>query len=211
MKNTKNFVLTSMLLAVMILMAMTPLGYINLGFINSTTMHIPVIIASIILGPKIGGFLGGIFGITSIIRNTVMPTALSFAFSPFVPVYGSNHGSLAAILISILPRILIGIVPYYVFVGLNKVLKNKKQPVSLFIAGILGSITNTLLVMNLIYFLFQQPYSHMIGKAGTALYVAVLGVIFTNGVPEAIIAGIATAAVSAVLFKFVRPIKSPVR
>lgn len=204
MKNTKKFVLTAMFLSIMILMSVTPLGYINLGFINATTMHIPVIIASIILGPKIGGFLGGIFGITSIIRNTVMPTALSFAFSPFVPIYGSDHGSWVAIIISILPRILIGVVPYYVFVGLNKLLKDTKKPLSLFIAGLAGSITNTLLVMNMIYFLFQKPYSEMIGKAGTALYTAVLGIIFTNGVPEAIVAGIATAAVSVVLFRMMK-------
>lgn len=193
-----------MFLAIMILMASTPLGYVNLGFINATTMHIPVIVASIILGPKIGGFLGGIFGITSIIRNTMMPTALSFAFSPFVPIYGSDHGSWMAIIISIIPRILIGIVPYYAYKWLNKLTKDTKQPVTLFAAGVLGSMTNTLLVMNLIYFLFQQPYSEMIGKAGTALYTAVIGIIFTNGLPEAIIAGIATSAVSVVLFRVIK-------
>lgn len=200
-RNTQTYVLTAMFLAIMILLATTPLGYINLGFMNATTMHIPVIIGSIILGPKIGGFLGGVFGITSIIRNTVLPNPLSFAFTPFIPMYGTDQGSLMALIVSILPRIMIGVVPYFVFIGLNKLMKDKKQPVSLFIAGIMGSMTNTLLVMNLIYFLFQQPYSQYMGQGGSALYLAVLGVIFTSGVPEAIVAGIATAAVTAVLFR----------
>ncbi|MHC5249518.1 ECF transporter S component [Enterococcus sp. LJL90] len=203
-RDTQKFVLTAMFLAIMILLAVTPLGYINLGFMNATTMHIPVIIGSIILGPKIGGALGGVFGITSIIRNTVIPNPLSFAFTPFIPLYGSEHGSLLSLIVSILPRILIGVVPHFVFKALNKRLKGKKQPLTLGIAGVAGSLVNTILVMNLIYFLFQQPYSELMGEAGTALYGVILGVIFANGIPEAIVAGIATAAVTAVLFRVVR-------
>jgi uncharacterized membrane protein len=56
-KDTKKFTLTAMFLAIMILLAVTPLGFIPIGPINATTMHIPVIIASIVLGPKIGGSL----------------------------------------------------------------------------------------------------------------------------------------------------------
>lgn len=208
MKNTRKFVLTAMFLAILILLAVTPLGYINLGFINATTMHIPVIVASIILGPKLGAFLGGVFGITSILRNTFIPTPLSFAFSPFIPIYGGEQGSWMAIIISIIPRILIGVVPYFVFIGLNKLMKNK-QPLTLFIAGIAGSMTNTLLVMNMIYFFFQEPYSAMVGKAGTALYAAILTIIFANGLPEAIVAGLATAAVSVVLFRLIKQPSTP--
>ena len=63
MKNkekTFQLVLTALFLSVMILLASVPfLGFIPIGPINATTLHIPVIIASIVLGPKIGGFLGG--------------------------------------------------------------------------------------------------------------------------------------------------------
>ena len=41
-----------MFLAILLLLALTPLGFITLGPLNSTTMHIPVIIGSIVLGPK---------------------------------------------------------------------------------------------------------------------------------------------------------------
>ena len=147
-------------------------------------MHIPVIIASIILGPRIGGFLGGAFGIISMVRSTWIISPLSFVFSPFVPVYGMDHGSWKAILVALIPRILIGIVPYFVFKACQKMWQNKRQSTSLLIAGIAGGLTNTILVMNLIYFLFQQEYAAAIGNAGTAVYTAILGVIFDTKVSQ---------------------------
>lgn len=204
MKNTKNFTLTAMFLAILILLAVTPLGFIPIGPINATTMHIPVIIASIVLGPRLGAFLGGTFGLISMIRSTVVQTPLSFVFSPFIPVIGTDHGSLKALLIAFIPRILIGIVPYFVFKGMQKLIKNKANTVSLFIAGLAGSLVNTILVMNMIYFLFQQDYAQVIGKNINAVYSAVLAVIFTSGVPEAIVAGLATAGVCSVLLRLIR-------
>lgn len=203
MKNTKNFTLTAMFLAILILLAVTPLGFIPIGPINATTMHIPVIIASIVLGPRLGAFLGGTFGLISMIRSTVVQTPLSFVFSPFIPVIGTDHGSLKALLIAFIPRILIGIVPYFIFKGMQKLSKNKANTVSLFIAGLAGSLVNTILVMNMIYFLFQQDYAQVIGKNINAVYSAVLAVIFTSGVPEAIVAGLATAGVCSVLLRLI--------
>ncbi|MGM0275787.1 ECF transporter S component [Enterococcus sp. AZ080] len=203
MKNTKNFTLTAMFLAIMILLAVTPLGFIPIGPINATTMHIPVIVASIILGPRLGAFLGGTFGLISLIRSTFIPTPLSFVFSPFIPVIGTDQGSWKALIIALIPRILIGVVPYFVYKGIQRLTKNKVSPLSLFLAGIAGSLTNTILVMNLIYFLFQQDYAQVLGTNINAVYSAVLAVIFTSGVPEAIVAGLVTAAVSTVLLRMI--------
>lgn len=204
MKNTKNFTLTAMFLAIMILLAVTPLGFIPIGPINATTMHIPVIVASIILGPRLGAFLGGTFGLISLIRSTFIPTPLSFVFSPFIPVIGTDQGSWKALIIALIPRILIGVVPYFVYKGIQRLTKNKVSTLSLFLAGIAGSLTNTILVMNLIYFLFQQDYAQVLGTNINAVYSAVLAVIFTSGVPEAIVAGLVTAAVSTVLLRMFR-------
>lgn len=204
MKNTKNFTLTAMFLAIMILLAVTPLGFIPIGPINATTMHIPVIVASIILGPRLGAFLGGTFGLISLFRSTFIPTPLSFVFSPFIPVIGTDQGSWKALIIALIPRILIGVVPYFVYKGIQRLTKNKVSPLSLFLAGIAGSLTNTILVMNLIYFLFQQDYAQVLGTNINAVYSAVLAVIFTSGVPEAIVAGLVTAAVSTVLLRMIR-------
>ena len=62
-------------------------------------------------------------------------------------------------------------------------------------------MTNTLLVMNFIYLFFGQTYAQVIGKSYEVLYGVILGVIGTNGVPEAIVAGIITTAVCSVFFR----------
>ena len=103
---------------------------------------------------------------------------------------GTDHGSWKALLIVLIPRILIGVVPYFAYKWLNKLTKEKAQPVSLFVAGVLGSATNTILVMNMIYFLFNSAYAEIIGKAGTAVYLAIIATIFSSGVPEALVAGV---------------------
>lgn len=200
MKN-RQVTLTAIFMSIIFLLALTPLGFINLGFIKGTIVHVPVIIGSIILGPRIGAFLGGLFGLTSLIINTMTPSILSFAFTPFIPVLGTTDGSLWALVIAFLPRILIGIVPFYVYQWTSRLLKNK-QPALLFLAGVAGSLVNTLLVMNLIYFLFQDSYAAARSiEIGDSIYKAVLTVIFVNGIPEALLAGIATSAVCNVLLK----------
>ncbi len=196
--NTTMMVMTAAFSALIILMAFVPgLGYIPLGVINATTIHIPVIIGAIFLGPKCGAFLGAVFGFTSLINNSfIAPKVTSFVFSPFV-----SGGGIKSIIICFVPRILIGVVAYYVFVGVKKLLRNMtgSKTIALAVAGVLGSLTNTLLVMNGIYFLFKAEYANAIGKASSALYTFIMGVIGTNGVPEAIVAGILTVALGQAL------------
>ena len=197
---TKQLTLTAIFLAIIILFSFTPLGFINLGFIKATLVHVPVIIGAIVLGPRIGAFLGLSFGLLSMTINTITPSVLSFAFSPFIPVYGTKSGSLWAIAIALVPKILTGVIPYYVYKALSK--KSMNQNISLLTAGIAGSLVNTILVMNMIFFLFQDAYGAIKEvPAGYGLYKAVLSVIFINGIPEALVAGIATSAVAAVLLK----------
>lgn len=97
----RKLVVSSMLGAITVVLGLTPLGLIPLGIINATTMHIPVIVGAILEGPVVGAAIGLIFGISSLIKNITMPNLLSFAF--YNP------------LVSILPRVLIGVVSYYVY------------------------------------------------------------------------------------------------
>lgn len=203
-KNVKSFTLTAMFLAIMIILAVTPLGFIPIGPINATTMHIPVIIASIVLGPRIGAGLGTVFGIISLARATVIITPMSFVFSPFIANPLTNQGDWRAIIVAIIPRILIGVVPYFVYKGLHRLLKQKARPVSLFIAGLAGSMTNTILVMNLIFFFFKDCYANVLQVTANAVYGVILGIIFGSGLVEAIVAGIATTAVCAVLLRLMK-------
>ena len=106
-KDTRYLVSVALMAAIVILLANTPLGMIQLPIIKATTVHIPVIIGAILLGPSAGAILGAIFGICSLISNTTAPTLLSFAFSPFLSTTGLV-GVVKAIWISVGCRIMIG-------------------------------------------------------------------------------------------------------
>jgi uncharacterized membrane protein len=194
-KNTKKMILTSLFGAIILLLNFTPIGYIQLPLIKATIIHVPVIIGSILLGPYVGAGLGFVFGLTSLYNNTFTPTLLSFAFSPAIPVPGMGSGSWAALVVAFLPRVLVGILPYYSFKLLDKLLKGKNRMFSLSLSGIVGSMTNTILVMNLIYLLFRDAYGKACNLAAGAVYGAVLTIIFTNGLAEAVLAAVITATV----------------
>jgi uncharacterized membrane protein len=193
-KKTTNLVLLALFTAIIFILAFTPIGYIQLGVIKATIVHIPVIVGSILLGPKKGAILGSLFGLTSFISNTFTPVLLSFAFSPLIPVFGTDKGTPMALIICFIPRIMVGIVPYFAFRLLNGLFKRKWKLLSFTIAGILGSFTNTLLVMNGIYFIFKDSYAAARNVPLDTVYSAILAIIFGNGIPEAIVAGIVTGA-----------------
>ncbi len=195
-------VLTSLFIAIILLLNFTPIGYIQLPIIKATIIHIPVIIGSILLGPGIGAGLGVVFGFTSLYNNTFVPTILSFAFSPAIPLPGTSSGSWVSLLVTFLPRILVGVVPYYVYKFINKLLKNKYTGLSLVLSGMMGSMTNTVLVMSLICFLFRDAYAKAYHLAIGAVYKVILTIIFANGVPEAILAAILTAAICRTLQRY---------
>ncbi len=188
----------ALLTALMLVLAFTPLGYIPLGFMNATTMHIPVILGACLLGPKMGGVLGGLFGVTSVIRATITPNITSFVFTPFYSFNPDFHGSWLSLVVAILPRILIGVVSGYAFKALMKV-THGNQAVSLPIAGFLGSMTNTIGVMGLIYLLFGEQYALAGGTDPNLLLKVIMGVVGMNGVPEAIIAAVLVLAVGKIL------------
>jgi uncharacterized membrane protein len=200
----KDFTLTAIFLSIILLFALTPLGFIHLGVIKATLIHIPIIIASIILGPRIGAFLGLVFGLTSIAINTITPTLLSFAFSPAIPVLGTDQGSFWALFIAIVPRVIIGFIPYFIFKAFRTAIakKNTIQKPALFITGILSTFIHTFLVMGSISFLFQDAYAQAVNAGSTSgIFIAVLTVFFTNGLAEALLAGIVTTALVPPLLK----------
>ena len=200
-EKTRQMVQMALLGAIILVMAFTPfLGCIPLGFTRATIIHIPVILGSLLLGPKKGAILGALFGVTSLINNTMNPTVTSFVFTPFYSI-GETHGNFWSLVICFVPRILVGIVPYYVYRLVQKWLKNRKkgQVLSLSLAGLIGSLTNTLLVMNFIYLFFNQSYAQANGVSVNTLYGFILTVIGINGVPEAIVAALLTVGLGKVL------------
>ena len=201
--NTRNMVFTAALAAIIILMAFTPLGFIPLPFIKMTIIHIPVILGAVLLGPKSGAFLGFLFGATSLINNTLMPALTSFTFTPFYPLPGTDRGTPLSLLVCFVPRILVGIIPYFVYRGAEKIFAKEKEGnvISLGLAGLSGALTNTIGVMGLIYLLFRNAYATARGIPVSGVAGVVLGIIGTNGVIEAIGAAILVAAIGKILMR----------
>lgn len=205
-KKMKELVLTSLFAAIIIIMAFTPLGYIPLGIINATIIQIPVIIGSLFCGPKQGAFLGFLFGFTSFLKNTIMPATLSaFVFSPVLAanMFGIT-GVLCSTFICFVPRILVGVLPYFIYKGMKKI--SKWKTVNFAAAGVLGAFTNTFLVMGSIYLLYKDAYAQAQGIDPSAVLGVIGGVISFNGVIEAILSGIIVSAIGVVLNK-IKPIK----
>lgn len=202
MERTKGLVQMGIFSALIFVLAFTPfVGYIPLGFTRATIIHIPVIIGSLMLGPKKGAVLGGVFGLTSFLNNTFNPTVTSFVFTPFYSL-GEYSGGIGSIIICFLPRILIGVVPYFIYRFVVKITHEQKvSAVGLALAGISGALTNTLLVMNLIYFFFKDSYASANGVASEAVYGFIMGIIGVNGVPEAIVAAIITVILGKTLMR----------
>lgn len=193
--STKHLVSLSLFTAIVFILGMTPLGFLPIGIFKVVTVHVPVIIGSILLGPKSGAFLGFIFGLTSFITAHMNLGPIAYLFSPFL------SGSLFSLVVCFVPRILVGIVPYYIYNGIKSITKNKDE-LALSLAGIVGSFTNTVFVMGFTYILFKERYAESLGTSTDLL----LGVIIANvglaSIVEAITASLLTVAITKVLFKF---------
>lgn len=189
--NVRRMAVIGILSAISIMLSMIPgIGYIPIGPTNATIMHIPVIIGAIIEGPVVGIAIGFMFGMTSLVRALTMPTPTTF---PFINP-----------LISVLPRLLIGIGAYYIF---KLVMKSTKENKALagWIAGLFGSIINTVGVLGMIYLLYgtryAQGYAEATETAVESAGVLISTLILTNGIPEAIVGGFLVSALSVALVK----------
>lgn len=202
----RDFVLLALFTAIVFVLGLTPLGMVPLGLIKATTLHIPVIIGCLLLGPRYGAVLGFMFGLVSFLSNTMSPAALSFAFTPLIPLPGTPNGSPLSLIICFVPRILVGVVPWFVYRGLQKLMKesSRGEILSMAIAGASGAILNTGLVMSLIYFLFRDAYASLKGVPVEAVAGLVLGVVGTNGVAETALAAVLTPAIGKILLSLKR-------
>ena len=184
MKKSSSISRVAIFFAVMITIHFTTsfiLHFVPSG-IQPTLVHIPVVIASIIYGPRTGAILGLLMGLFSLTMNTLVLTPASYLFSPFVP-----NGNLYSLVIAIVPRILIGVTPYFVYRWMH-------NRTGLITAGIVGSMTNTVFVLSGIYLFFGNSFGrgiqHFLGL-----------IVSTNSLIEVIATVLITSAVVPALEK----------
>ncbi|MDO9546953.1 MAG: ECF transporter S component [Pelolinea sp.] len=164
----RNLVITGLMGAITVVLGLTHWGFIPwFGGVALTIMHVPVIIAAIIVGPTSGLLVGLIFGVFSMVLAAVAPTGPA-------DVWFTNP------LLSVLPRLFIGPVAWLVGTALKR-----WKPIALFAAGVVGSLTNTVLVLG------------MIGLLGYLPWTVLGGIVVVNGLPEVLVSALITTAVVA--------------
>ena len=200
---TRKLVVSAMLSAVSIVLGMTPLGIIPLPVANLTTMHIPTILAGILEGPLVGLWVGLIFGLTSLYKAVASPTSM---LSPF----------LMNPLVSVLPRMLIGVVSWAVYAGIKHLLTSKKDngtlrlrgSVASGLAAFFGTLTNTVGVLGMVWALYAQDYAAAAGIDVSQIGAAIWGICVSNGLLEAAAAVIIVVALERVLSPLVHSLQN---
>ncbi len=167
----RQIVISGLMGAIAILLGVTRLGFIGpfppLIMVSATIMHVPAIIAGVLEGPVVGLIVGLIFGVFSMLQA---PTE-----APPVNLWFSNP------LVSVLPRLFIGVTSAYVYLALRKT----HEIVALAVAGLVGTLTNTVLVIGMIVVLGYAPAA------------VIVPAVIPNSIAEIIVAMIIVVAVVA--------------
>jgi len=190
--SVRKIVISGILGAIAILLGVTRLGFIPVPTPagHATIMHIPVILGGVLEGPAVGLITGAIFGLFSFLQ-------------PGAPFFADP-------LVSIFPRLFIGVISYLVYAVTFKIgtglgltftgssaissggIKSEASPAAtgglykffnylpLILAGAAGSATNTVLVMGMATLRGYLPPE-------VSISVGVL-----HGIPELILAAILT-------------------
>lgn len=203
--DTRYMATLAMFCGVLLVMGVTGIGFIPLPVIKATTMHIPVILGAVLLGPSAGAVLGGVFGLCSIWVNTTTPNLLSFAFSPFMTQEGLP-GVLKSLWIALGCRILLGVIAGWLWKLLKKVIK--QDYVALAVTAAVSTLCHTILVMGSIYVLLAQQYAEAKNVAITAVFGLVMGTVTASGIPEAIAAAILVAVIGKALLHLAARMKN---
>ena len=141
--------------ALAIVLSFTPLGLIPVPNPTgaATSLHLPAIVAGILSGPVVGGLVGLVLAVSSWIRYG----------GDFVAFAGGSV--VVGLMAAFLPRILIGVVAYYVYRLLRR-----WPALAAGAAGVASTLTNSFGVLGLLIWLGVLP-------------VELLAIIFSMNVP----------------------------
>lgn len=189
-KSPRSLAFLGLMLGITIVLDLSPLGAIPLGTISAVITHIPTIITGMILGPVAGFAMGTSLGLISMIHALARPMTV------LDPLFINP-------LVSVLPRMFIGVASYYVYTGLSRLFMSKslKNSVCAFAGGLAGSLTNTALVFLMLYLVYAQE---VVDKIGAPFQAILLAVFTTNAIAEALIAGLISVPVVAAYFRYNR-------
>ena len=182
----RELTIVGLLAAITIILGLSGYGIMALGPLNVTTLHVPTLIGALVEGPKVGGFVGFIFGCYSLWQNITAPNILSPLF--INPI------------ISVLPRVLFPILAYLVYLVLWKV----PQGPRIIVTAFMGTIFHTIMVMGLIFLLYADMFALKMNLSPDQVLGSILFLSATHGIPEAVFAAVIVTPVAMALRKVLR-------
>ncbi len=160
--SVRKIAITGVLAAIAIFLGVTQLGFIPVGSVaQATIMHVPAIIGGVLEGPIVGMLVGGIFGIYSLLQDTT--------------------GLFKNPLVSVIPRLFIGITAYFAY----KAVKQTNEYVALIVAGVVGTLTNTILVVGALVGLALIPADVVPGLIPQIIAEVIIAAVITVAVVAA--------------------------
>lgn len=186
---------TALMVAVTLVLGSTPLGLITTPFLTATTLHIPVIIATLALGLRAGVITGLVFGLQSFVNSFTSPSFLGpFFFNP---------------LVSVLPRILFPVCVYSIARIMKQLMGgyDKRHAVAYVTASALGTGLHTAMVMGMMYLLNAGKIAAALAAGGNApqalmdkgVGLGLMALAVSNGLPEMLVAAAIAPAVTMAL------------
>jgi uncharacterized membrane protein len=155
--NTRKIVVAGVLGAIAIVLGVTRLGFIPVPNVsgNATIMHIPAIIGAVLEGPVVGVLAGGIFGIFSMLQDTT--------------------GLFTNPLVSVLPRMLIGLTAWLAY----RSLAGRNVYMAAAVAGVVGTLTNTIFVVGALVIFGLIPAAAVVTIIPQAIAEVVIAAVLT--------------------------------
>lgn len=191
LKDTRTMVMLGLMLAITMILDLTPLGAIPMGTVVATIAHVPTILVGIILGPIAGLIMGTALGLVSLFHALLRPA------SPFSLLFINP-------LISVIPRMLIGVAAYYAYTGAKTLLGGSRtNPIAIGIGAAVGSLTNTVLVLVMLTLVYGGRIVEMLSAAGLNVSAVkwAVGVALSNGLIEAVVSVIIVVAIASVYLR----------
>ena len=164
-----------LLTAIMLIMMVTPFGTLNFGIISITIAHIPILLATLMLGLKEGLIMALIFGSLSMLKAITAPEGI------LDPLFQNP-------LISIAPRLMIPITTHYTAKALSKL----DNIIKTTIAVIVGNLTNTFFVYLSMYLFVKDQFEAISGKSAIT---TILGLVSTSTLIKTVIVVIITVPI----------------
>ena len=184
----------ALLTAITLVLAYTPIGYLPLGPFNVSFLAVPVCIGAVVMGPGVGAFLGLVFGLTSFGNALSGGSAMGVALLSVSPA--------GYFVQSVVGRVLMGLCVGLIFRALSRL--TGRSLASYVTAAVCAPLLNTVFYMGLMCLIFYncEYVQNLVATTGAANPILfVLAVVGVQGVIEALVGFVVSAAISKAVYR----------